>query len=279
MIGFKEKVKPAAYCLILCLAWIGLVATPSPTQAYQTNSYYCNWLDNGVDDFKRDFFTYYRPDNLWTLGGFLASSAVFANTGLDRSIRDHWQNDIRRRKLDKALSPFNSLGRLSYYYIPIYLSAMGFGFWQEQTPVGNIIYHWGYRSLRTMVLGGLQQLALSPLLGSGKPDSNQPSRWQPFSHHNSVSIIAHYGAIPILTAAFMTDSPGLRCAVFALSTLPGFAAINKNKNYFSQALLGWGIALLSANAVYRSDLDRAMPVQFCLQPRSDGMMLSASCAF
>lgn len=278
MSGFERKGKKLFYSLAVCLGWISLIVS-SPAQAFHANYYYCNWLDNAIYDVKRDFLAYYQPDNLWTMGGFLASSAVFANTGLDKTIRDHWQTDIRRRKLNKALSPFNSMGRLSYYYIPIYLSAMSFGFWRDHSDLGNIIYYWGYRSLRTMLLGGLQQLALSPLLGGGRPEYDQPSRWQPFSYHNSVSAIAHYGAIPILTAAFMTDNAGFRAAIFALSTLPAVAAINKDKNYFSQALLGWGIALLSANAVYHADLAQTPPIQVGLQPRSNGMMLSASCAF
>lgn len=274
--------KKVAVCFLAIFVLSTLTVT-GPAHAYQnayrTDYYYCNWLDNAIDDVKRDYLTYYEPDNLLMLGSFLVASAIFANTGLDKSIQNRWQTDVRTTNLDRILSKPYKIGKLGYYYIPIYLSAMGLGFLRDQSDIGNTVYHWGYRSLRTMLLGGLQQLVLSPVLGSGRPDYNQSSKWQPFRFHNAVSGIAHYGAIPLLSAAYMIDHRGLRYGLVALSTLPGIAAINRNKNYFSQALLGWGIALLSANAVYYSDLHRTPPFQICLQPKADGAMLAASWEF
>jgi hypothetical protein len=77
----------------------------------------------------------------------------------------------------------------------------------------------------------------------------------------------------------MSETPLLRYTLFAASTLPGLSRINSNAHYFSQVLLGWTIAYLSADSVYATDEGRESAVQMSLQSKADGFMLNARWAF
>jgi len=204
---------------------------------------------------------------------------VLANTGFDRAFAQHWQTDIRGNASDNFFAIPKAIGGLSYYYAPIYLSTMAFGHLREHTLMGNVMYHFGYRSLRTFMIGGLQQVILTNLLGSGRPCRNDDSKWQPFQYETAVSGHAFYGAIPFLTAAMMTDNTGAQFSLYFLSTLPGISRLNSNSHYLSQVLLGWTIAFLSARSVYQTDMDRQPAFQVSAYPKNDGAMLAARLKF
>lgn len=241
----------------------------------------CNtaWTRNAAIDIKRDFFTYFQTCNLLALGTAIVAAGLLANTGADRTISRIWQEDITSSKSNSFFKFFNHIGGLSYYYFPVYLAAVGLGAMQDCSLTGNVLYHWGYRSLRTIILTTIQQIPLAYLIGSGRPNQNQPSKWQPFKYKTGVSGHAVFGAVPFLTAAMMTDPPLFRYSLYALSTLPGLARINNNKHYFSQVLLGWSLAFLSARAVYRSDQLRQSGLQVSFVPKLDGAMMLARYEF
>jgi hypothetical protein len=171
------------------------------------------------------------------------------------------------------------IGGLSYYYAPVYLLAMGTGHLTEQNNFGNVLYHWGYRSFRTFMVGGPQQATVTYLLGSGRPNRGDDSKWRPFKHNTGVSGHAFYGAIPFLTAAMMTNHAVPRYMLYAASTLPGLARINSNYHYLSQVVLAWSIAYLSADSVYATDEQREPKFQMRLEGRADGLMLRANWTF
>lgn len=251
----------------------------SAASAYNYRTPYCaNWPTNLKNDISRDFQTYFQPDNMIYLGNYLVAAGIFANTGLDSTIQRYWQDEIAGPSADRFFKPFKDIGALSYYYFPIYLTAVGIGAWQECTLMGNVVYSWGYRSLRTILLSTLQSVTLAYVLGSGRPSRGEPSKWQPFRYKTGVSGHAQFGAVPFLTAAWMTDPPVLRYTLFAVSTLPGLSRINSNAHYFSQVLLGWGIAFLSSRAIYMSDQARS-PMFMSLIPKEDGVMLIARYQF
>jgi len=238
------------------------------------------WVRNVALDVERDFTVYFQSCNLLWLGAFFVGAGITANTGLDRSIRNHWQRDIRSNNTNSFFQTFNTIGGLSYWYFILYTGSMLVGSWQDCTIGGNFLYHWGYRSLRTLLLASVQQLPLAIMIGSGRPSRNEPSKWQPFKYKTGVSGHTVYGAVPFLTAAMMADPPVLRFTLFALSTLPGLARINNNAHYFSQVLLGWGIAYLSARAVYRSDQLKESGFEISVVPKADdGAMLYARYQF
>ncbi len=245
----------------------------------QARSYATHWDNNVLRDVGSDFRHYFAVDRLPYLGAVFLGGGLLANTHMDQSIHQYWQNRLRSKSGDKALALAQHFGGLSYYYVPLYLVSMGLGHWREHSEFGNIAYHWGYRSFRTAVLGGVQQALFTYALGSGRPIRHESSKWQPFKNNTGVSGHAFYGAVPFLTAALMTDPPMLRYALYFCSALPGIARIHYDHHYTSQVFLGWSIAALSALSVYQSDSEREPKFQVSLQARSGGALLSGSFRF
>lgn len=208
-------------------------------------------------DFQSDIQYYFAQDNLIDFGKVMLTGAVFANTGLDGYVRKRWRQDIQSKNLDRVLSVPNSIADLSVFFFPVYVATALIG---QQFP-NNLdaidAYEWGYQSARTFVLAGVQQAVLTNVLGSGRPYKEQPSRWAPFRYKFGVSGHALYGAVPFLTVANMTETPILKGLMYVLSTLPALSRINKDKHYFSQAFLGWGLAFLTSRSVAQTSLGNA----------------------
>ena len=254
-------------CALLCIFLYGaqihayamddpqpiVVDTPDATP---NKPYKEKWAAHLGQDILQDFKHYVEPDRLLLLGGAFAGSALLANTDLDKRVSRQWQSRVRSRRTDRFFDRPQRLGGLSCLYAPLYLVTMGLGHLAETTQVGNVMYHWGYRSLRTFFLGGPQQALFTYLIGSGRPNRQESSTWKPFKHNTGVSGHTFYGAIPLLNAAMMTDPPVLRYTLYALSTLPGISRINSDYHYLSQVFLGWSIAYLSAASVYDTDAGR-----------------------
>ncbi len=257
-------------------ALAGLDVLPPTTHP---TDYEKNWSQNLGSDIKNDFLNYMDPDNLILFGDSVLFSGVIANTGMDRAFRQHWQTDIRSNTTDQIFALPQTIGGLSYWYAPIYIACMSVGHMRDHTLVGNVLYHFGYRSLRTFIVGGLQQVLLTNLFGSGRPDRGEDSKWQPFKYETGVSGHAFYGAVPFLTAAMMTDTPGIKYTLYVLSTLPGISRVNSDRHYLSQVVLGWTIAMLSAQSVYQTDEERSPAFQMGVIPKSDGAMLAARLQF
>jgi membrane-associated phospholipid phosphatase len=254
-------------------ASLSLPAPKHPTE------YEKQWGQHLIQDIKADFTNYMKNDNLIILGDSFLIAGILANTGLDRAFAQHWQTDLRSSTSDNLLALPKTLGGLCLYYVPTYLASMGVGHLREHTILGNVLYHWGYRSLRTVIVGGIQQAFLTNLLGSGRPNLNQDSKWQPFKYQTGVSGHAFYGAVPFLTAAMMSDPPLLKYSLYFFSTLPSISRINSNRHYLSQVILGWTLAFLSARSVYATDTERVPPFQVGLQSRSNTTMFTVSLRF
>jgi membrane-associated phospholipid phosphatase len=283
MKNFKKSLQLLLAC---CLMWVVSLsnvhahtsASDLPAPNHPTD-YERNWSSNLAEDINHDFRHYMDSDNLLFFGTAFLGAGVLANTGLDRGFADHWQSDFKSNASRTVLAFPKAVGGLSFYFVPVFLSSMAIGHLREHTLLGNVVYHWGYRSFRTVIVGGLQQVILTHLLGSGRPNLNQDSKWQPFLYPTGVSGHAFYGAVPFLTAAMMSDPPLLKYGLYVISTLPGVSRINDNKHYLSQVLLGWTLAFLSARSVYRTDLDRDPTFQVAVYPKSDGAMLCGHVKF
>ncbi len=232
--------------------------------------YECYWAENLYYDIKRDFTVYLRPKNLLYLGDAFVVGGILANTRIDRSIRNTWQNSIRSNATNNFFAVPEAIGGFSYWYHLVYPGAVALGYYTRDSVAGNTIYFWGYRSLRTALLGGIQQAIFTQALGSGRPLNNVDSKWQPYRYKTGVSGHAFYGSIPFLTAAMMSDIPLIRYGLFVLSTLPGIARINSDHHYTSQVVMGWSIAFLSARAVYQSDLENEFPWTIQAYPYQPG---------
>lgn len=260
-------------CLLLFIASHEVSASTHPTE------YERSWAENFRQDVSSDFINYFENNRLLFFGDGLLAAGVLANTGFDRAFASHWQNDFRNKGLDRFFEVPQAIGSISYYYAPIFIGSMAIGHLREESVMGNALYHWGYRSLRTFILGGLQQVSLTHILGSGRPCRNETSKWQPFEYATAVSGHAFYGAVPLLNAAMMADLPMMKTSLYIASTLPGLSRVHFNKHYLSQVLLGWGIAYLSASSIYDTDQKRAPTFQTTVSPHSDGFMLSTKLNF
>ncbi len=249
------------------------------SKTYAKNTYKEQWTDNLCQDVVQDYKNYLTPNRLWLLGGAFGTAAILGNTNLDNSVSHYSQSHVRNKNTNTFFKTPQRIGGFSYYYAPIYLVSVGFGHLTEHTLFGNVLYHWGYRSFRTFLLGGPQQALFTYLIGSGRPNRQESSKWRPFKNNTGVSGHAFYGAIPFLTAAMMTDPPVLRYSIYALSTLPGLARINSNYHYLSQVVLAWSMAYLSAASIYDTDAGRNPRFQVQVQPRSDGAMMQVSMPF
>jgi hypothetical protein len=267
--------------VFILLGWCAAISVTSAAALFpgHPTGYEKNWSKNLIRDIKSDASHYLENDNLIIFGDTFLAAGVLANTGFDRALAQHWQTDLKSSATDNFFQIPKAIGGLSYYYAPIYLTCMGIGHLREQTLMGNVIYHFGYRSLRTFVIGGFQQVVLTNLLGSGRPSRGDDSKWQPFQYETAVSGHAFYGAVPFLTAAMMTDNTAAQMSLYVLSTLPGISRLNSNSHYLSQVLLGWTIAFLSAKSVYQTDMDRQPAFQVSAYPRNDGAMLAARLKF
>lgn len=261
--------------ILICACLMNMSAAHALTEDF----YECYWLQNFECDVKRDFCTYFQTDNLLEFGNFFVAAGILANTGLDRTVKDIWLEDFKSNSTDKFFTIPKAIGGLSFYYFPIYLTAMGVGYWRDHDCFGNVLYQWGYRNLRGFLVGGLQQIIMAPTLGSGRPCKNQPSKWQPFKYRTGVSGHAFFGALPFVTAAMMTDPPILKALLYIGSTLPGVSRINSNAHYASQVLLGWALAYFSARAIYESDQARTPAFQMGVFPRGDGAMVAGRWEF
>src|SRR4030042_1942620 len=64
-------------------------------------------ISRGVEAVKTDFGNYYLDrENLTKLAIGVAGAAVFANTGMDRYIRNKYQDDLRRKETHEATKIF-----------------------------------------------------------------------------------------------------------------------------------------------------------------------------
>lgn len=285
------RFKPfSAICTLFCLVFLPIsnafahsnygayeYQKCSPFEKYK--QFACSWGANAVNDVASDFSIFYGIDNLIVLGDIMVAAGILANTNLDRSIRDAYQQGVRSSGTDNFFRIPEQFGGGAHLLVPLYAVTMMAGFATENTRFGNVIYHWGYRSLRTVLLGGIPACFLGRALGGGRPINNQDSKWQPFKFRTGVSGHAFFGAIPFISAAEMTDSPAARFALLALSTLPGLSRINSDNHYTSQVLLGWSFAFLAGRAVYETDATKPYTYHFAILPRDDGLMLTAHMRF
>ncbi|HEX6927910.1 MAG TPA: phosphatase PAP2 family protein [Gammaproteobacteria bacterium] len=224
-----------------------------------------------VDDHER----HYSADALLDLLPPLAVAGALANTNADRWIRDTWQNDARSDASNDFARIFLRVGdagqnRISFPLYSLTLFATGYSGHEDRDAA---LATWAARSLRANILGGPQAWALTYMLGSHRPDVGH-SGWNPWHDNDGVSGHSFYGAVPILTAARMLESPAWRYSLYAVSMLPAFARINDNQHYTSQAVMGWSLAWLATRTVAGPDDENDVVVLPVLTPDGGYVLLS-----
>ncbi len=186
----------------------------------------------------------------------LVVSGALATSNADRWVSETWKDDVRSGISNDISRVFREFGdaaqpRLS---IPAYVLVMAGTDYSGYPERDNAMATWAERSLRANILGGPQQLAFCYLLGSSRPEDG-PSTWNPWKDDNGASGHSFYGAVPILTAARMTENRAWRYGLYALSVLPAWSRINDDRHYLSQAVLGWSLAWLATGTVAESGSD------------------------
>ncbi len=228
-----------------------------------------SWLDH------QDFYSF---RGLTLLGVGLGTAAVLANTSLDEDFQGWHDDHIRSRSADKFADAMKCFGE-GNIMIPVFVGSALLGTVCDlSNPHARLINEWGNRCSRTLVLGGPAVLALKYSFSAGRPNAVD-SQWYLFSVNRGVSSVsghAFVGAIPFINAAMMTDNLLLKTAFYTASVLPAWSRIEHRMHYLSQAFLGWGIAYLAADVVYRTELfQRNWTI--IPQPMENGFGVMATC--
>ena len=232
--------------------------------------------DNGVisriiETEKTDFGNFYLDRaNLTRLGIGVGGAAVFANTGMDRYIRNKYQDDLRSHETDEATKIFNISGTaLALVTIPVYIGTYGAGMLLHNSTMEE----WAQKSFRATVVGGPALLFLATATGGDRPTEGN-SHWKPFQNFHGVSGHAYIGGIPFITAAKMSDNPYQKAIFYGLSTFTGLSRINDDRHYFSQAALGWYLAYLSCAVVEKGNDRQEGRVHVHLAPVPKGIAIT-----
>lgn len=261
------------------LSLIGLsVIWSSSALCLDTNSHTAAWGPTLKEDLRQDFLTFYSQPFLQKSGLFLGTAGILANTGLDGVVRKEWPYSVHGRGSNTLSHIGEKVGSLCWIYLPIYTTGLLLGNATRDTLVGEPLFHWGYRSLRAGILGGVHQASLTYLLGSKRP-SNGPSNWQPFHGSTGVSGHAFYGALPFISAASLQQSPWAKAVFYGLSTLSGLSRIHTEHHYASQVLLGWGLAYLSVAAVSEVERPKSPLWTLAVVPQKGGYQLQTTVYF
>jgi membrane-associated phospholipid phosphatase len=107
------------------------------------------------------------------------------------------------------------------------------------------------------------------LLGPERPNDipGHYSGWQPFEGAHGASGHAFVGAVPLITAANMTDNWLLKGGLYFASTVVGWSRINDDRHYLSQVCLGWYLGYLAARAVNDTQTE---DTRYSVMPMLDG---------
>ena len=203
-------------------------------------------LSKDFANIKNDYKNFYlNGDDLLRLGIGIGCAGLFANTSMDGDIQEFYQDNLRSKATDDLSKILKIPGDI-FVTPPVLL---GTYLLFKDSSAGE----WAQKSLRALAVGAPAGLFLQRAIGSSRP-SERDSKWRPFNDANGVSGHAFIGAIPFITAAKMSENPYVKGLLYGLSALPGMSRINDNKHYFSQTALGWYLALLSCNAVEKTNV-------------------------
>jgi len=229
-------------------------------------------ISRGIEDVRTDFGNFYLDrENLTKIGIGVAGAAVLANTGIDRYIRNKYQDNLRSKDTDEATKIFNISGTaIALVLVPAYIGTYGAG----KLLHNPTMEEWALKSFRATVVGGPALLFLAAATGADRPTEGD-SKWGAYNNFHGVSGHAFFSAVPFITAAKMSENPYQKAIFYVLSTVTGISRINDDKHYFSQSALGWYIAYLSCAGVEkgRDEREGRLPVQLAPVPKGIAITL------
>ncbi len=221
--------------------------------APRPSSHFHNDVAEIWPEIKQDYRNYYSWENFGMLVAGFSVGAAFANTNIDQTLRNEYQDHVRSSGSDQFAPWAKEFGTGG-----VMLPAMAAGWLAGEAlyewPVGEAIGDWGDRSLRSAAVGAAPMLFMQYATGASRPgETSAESHWKPFTDSNGVSGHAFIGGLVFINAAKETENPWLKAGFYACSALPGWSRINDDAHYPSQVLLGWWMAYCAATAVDETD--------------------------
>lgn len=205
-----------------------------------------------------DYSNFYSSDRLMRLGIAIGIAGVAANTNVDMSLRNEYQNKVRNAQTDgwSSVEGNNGAFRAKFfgegkYMVPVALLAASVNLIDENTAVGS----WGASASRAYIVGLPAVWGLQFTTGAARPEHNAPagSAWRPFNsdgYAHGVSGHAFVGAVPFLTIAYMNqDNPWVKYPAYIASAAAGMSRINDDAHFPSQVFLGWYLAWEAVDSV------------------------------
>lgn len=219
-----------------------------------------------------DFRNFYTTPNLLCVGIAVIAAAPVANTHADAGIRDWWQGHVRNERSDQFFRFGNDQLGDWRWTGGVLIGGAVVGKILEDYPAGGTLRTFSTKSLRALIVGAPAVGVLQYGLGGDRPGDGS-SYWQPIRTHEGVAGHAYVGAVPLLTAAYMTDSYALKVLFVAGSLYTPVARVNEDRNYFSQVALGYAIAVVATHSVFQTDVEHSR-IQLAPLPMQDAVGLS-----
>ena len=203
-----------------------------------------------------DYGEFYAGERLIRMGIVFGVAGIAANSNIDMSIRNWYQDNVRSARTDSWSSTqatdleFNAkfFGE-GKYMVPVALLAASVNYINTDTAIGN----WGAHASRAYIVGLPAMWLMQGVTGATRPgDRPEGSSWTtPFGHSNGVSGHAFVGGVPFLTIAAMNpDNPYVKYPAYLASAVAGWSRINDDKHFPSQVVLGWYMAWEAVDSVF-----------------------------
>jgi len=205
-----------------------------------------------------DYKNFYASDRLVRMGIAFGAGAIMANTNIDMSIRDWYQDKVRSDRTNSWSSAEESTAAFraklfgeGKYMVPVALLAASVNYLDTDTAVGN----WGANASRAYIVGLPAMWAMQFATGAARPSHNAPSgsAWRPFNNDgyaHGVSGHSFVGAVPFLTIAYMNPDNGwVKYPAYLASMAAGWSRVNDDVHFPSQVILGWYMAWEAVDSV------------------------------
>lgn len=248
-----------------------------------TKRRFCETLTNTFRQEKdRAFFSlgsFYRRETALNYGLALGLGAVLANTSCDENFARWYQTRAYQHETGDLVRVTKIIGN-GYYAIPaVLLASYAYRFWEENHDISNEYVRFfgevSSRSAQAIFVGFPVLLLGQRITGPSRPGENSwGSDWKFWSDDNGISGHTFLGAIPFVTAAQLSRSPGWKTVFYVCSLVVGMGRIHDNDHYLSQVILGWYLAYLTCRAVQQvdqPDMSRGLTVFPVFQRDSIGL--------
>lgn len=231
-----------------------------------------------------DYRSFYASERLLRMGLVFGAGAIMANTNIDMSMRNRYQDNVRSDTTNSWSSVEGNNAALraklfgeSKYMLPVALLAASMNTLDTDTAVGN----WGANASRAYIVGLPAMRGMQLVTGAARPRHNAPagSAWRPFNNDgyaHGVSGHSFLGAVPFLTIAYMNpDNDWVKYPAYLASMAAGWSRINDDAHFPSQVILGWYIAWEAVESVFDNH-KKKKDVAVGPMAMLDGFGLSAS---